>query len=192
MQYLGAASKMTEWSWFISKANHTVSQQSKSVPQPVMPKKLKLNDFYEDLQELLEWIPKKKKKERCPFRRGGLECKSRNSRETWRNKQVWPWSTKWSSTKTNRVCQENEVVIANTLFSNPRNFTHEHHQMVKTEISLIYSLQSKMEKLYRVGKTRPRADCGSDHQFLTTKFRLKLRKAGKITRLFRYDLRQIP
>ena len=105
MQYLGAASKMTEWSWFISKANHTVSQQSKSVPQPVMPKKLKLNDFYEDLQELLEWIPKKKKKkkERCPFRRGGLECKSRNSRETWRNKQVWPWSTRWSRANAKRV-----------------------------------------------------------------------------------------
>ena len=117
MQYLGAASKITEWSWFVSKANHTVSQQSKSVPQPVMLKKLTLNDFYEDLQELLEWIPKKK---RCPFQRGGLECKSRISRETWRNKQVWRWSTKWSSTKTNRVRQENEVVIANTLFQQPK------------------------------------------------------------------------
>ena len=60
------------------------------------------------------------KKKRCPFQRGGLECKSRISRETWRNKQVWRWSTKWSSTKTNRVRQENEVVIANTLFQQPK------------------------------------------------------------------------
>ena len=41
-------------------------------------------------------------------------------------------------------------------------------------------------------KTRPGADCGTDHQFLITKFRLKLKKVGKTTRPFRYDLNQIP
>ena len=41
-------------------------------------------------------------------------------------------------------------------------------------------------------KTRPGADCGSDHELLIAKFRLKLKKVGKITRLFRYDLHQIP
>ena len=40
--------------------------------------------------------------------------------------------------------------------------------------------------------TRPGADCGSDHQLLIAKFRLKLKKVGKITRLFMYDLNQIP
>ena len=40
-------------------------------------------------------------------------------------------------------------------------------------------------------KTRPGADCGSDHEFLIAKFRLKLRKVGKTTRPFRYDLNQI-
>ena len=39
---------------------------------------------------------------------------------------------------------------------------------------------------------RPGADCGSDHELLITKFRLKLKKAGKMTRPFRYDLNQIP
>ena len=48
--------------------------------------------FYEDLQDLLELTPKKKK--RCPFHHRGLECKSRKSRDTWSNRQVWPWSTK--------------------------------------------------------------------------------------------------
>ena len=48
-----------------------------------------------------------------------------------------------------------------------------------------------MEKLYTT-KTRPGAECGSDHQLLIAKFRLKLKKAGKITRLARYDLNQIP
>ena len=49
-----------------------------------------------------------------------------------------------------------------------------------------------MEKLYTVSKTRPGADCGSDHEFLIAKFRLKLKKVGKATRPFRYDLNQIP
>ena len=41
-------------------------------------------------------------------------------------------------------------------------------------------------------KTRLGADCGSDHEFLIAKFRLKLKKVGKTTRPFRYDLNQIP
>ena len=41
-------------------------------------------------------------------------------------------------------------------------------------------------------KTRLGADCGSDHELLITKFRLKLKKVGKTTRPFRYDLNQIP
>ena len=49
-----------------------------------------------------------------------------------------------------------------------------------------------MEKLYTVSKTRSRADCGSDHELLTAKFRLKFKKVGKTTRPFRYDLNQIP
>ena len=41
-------------------------------------------------------------------------------------------------------------------------------------------------------KTRPGADCGSDHELLTTKFRFKLKKVGKTTRPFRYDQNKIP
>ena len=49
-----------------------------------------------------------------------------------------------------------------------------------------------MEKLYTVSKTRLRADCGSDHEFLNAKLRFKWKKVGKTTRPFRYDLNQIP
>ena len=50
-----------------------------------------------------------------------------------------------------------------------------------------------MEKLYTVGKKkRPGANCGSHHKLLIAKFRLKLKKVGKMTRPFRYDLNQIP
>ena len=51
-----------------------------------------------------------------------------------------------------------------------------------------------MDKLYTVNKNkaRPGADCGSNHELLITKFRLKLKKVGKTARSFRYDLNQIP
>ena len=45
--------------------------------------------FYEDLQDVLELTPKK----RCRFHYRGLECKSRKSRNTWSNRQIWPRST---------------------------------------------------------------------------------------------------
>ena len=49
-----------------------------------------VEQFHEDLQDLLELTPPK----RCPFHYRGLECESRKSRDTWSNRQVWPWSTK--------------------------------------------------------------------------------------------------
>ena len=49
-----------------------------------------------------------------------------------------------------------------------------------------------MEKLIQSAKTRLGADCGSNHELLIAKFRLKLKKVGKTTRPFRYDLNQIP
>ena len=47
-----------------------------------------VEQFYEDLQDLLDNTPK-----RCPFHYRGLQCKSRKSRVTWSNRQIWPWST---------------------------------------------------------------------------------------------------
>ena len=40
---------------------------------------------------------------RCPFHYRGLECESRKSRNTWGNRQIWPWNTEWSRAKANRV-----------------------------------------------------------------------------------------
>jgi len=48
-----------------------------------------------------------------------------------------------------------------------------------------------MEKLYSVSKNRSGADCGSDHELLIAKFRLKLKKVGKTTRPFRHDVNKI-
>ena len=65
--------------------------------------------------------------------------------------------------------------------------------MANTEIRLIIFFVAKAKRSsLQSAKTRPGADCGLDHEFLTAKFRLKLKKVGKTTRPFRYDLNQIP
>ena len=65
--------------------------------------------------------------------------------------------------------------------------------MANTKIRLIVLFAAKDgEVLYHQKKTRLGADCGSDHELLIAKLRLKLKKVGKITRPFRYDLNKIP
>ena len=56
----------------------------------------------------------------------------------------------------------------------------------------LYSLQPKMERFSQSAKRRPGVGCGSDHELLIANFRLKLKKIGKTTSPFRYDLNQIP
>ena len=64
--------------------------------------------------------------------------------------------------------------------------------MVNTEIRLILFFAAKDEEaLYSQQKKKKGVDCGSDHELLIAKFRLKLKKVGKTTRPFRYDLNQI-
>jgi len=93
-------------------ANHSISQKSKSMPQPLMSKKLKLNGSMETLEDLIELTPQK----RCPFCYRGLKYKSRESRYTWSNRQVWPWSTKWSRAKGYRVLPREHTGHRKTLF----------------------------------------------------------------------------
>ena len=65
--------------------------------------------------------------------------------------------------------------------------------MVNTKIRLIIFFAAKDgEALLQSATTRLGADCGSDHELLIAKFRLKLKKVGKTTRSFRYDLNHIP
>ena len=65
--------------------------------------------------------------------------------------------------------------------------------MVNTEIRLIIFFAAKAgEALYSQHKTRWRADCGSDHELLIAKFRIKLKNVAKTTRPFSYDQSQIP
>ena len=69
--------------------------------------------------------------------------------------------------------------------------TQGHHQRVNTKIKLIIFFAAK-DGGAQSAKIRPGVDCGSDHELFIAKFRLKLKKVGKTTRSFRYDLNQTP
>ena len=64
--------------------------------------------------------------------------------------------------------------------------------MVNTEIILIIFFGQRWRSSIQSAKARPGADCGSDHELLIAKFRLKLKKVGKPTKPFRCDLNKIP
>ena len=91
-------------------------------------------------------------------------------------------------------CQENALVIANTLFQQHKRrlytWTSPDGQHRNQTDYILFS--QKWRSSIQSAKTRPGADCGSDHELLIAKFRLKLEKVGKTTRPFRYDLNQIP
>ena len=90
-------------------------------------------------------------------------------------------------------CQENAGHSKHTLKTTQEKTLHMDITRWSTPKShSLYSLQSKMEKLYTVSKNKMGADCGSDHELLIAKFRLKLKKVKRTTRPFRYDLKQIP
>ena len=90
---------------------------------------------------------------RCPFHYRGMECKSRKSRNTWSNRQIWPWNEEWSRAKTHRVLsrkcplptmQEKTLHMDITRWLTPKS-------------DCLYSLQPKMEKLYTVSRIETRS-----------------------------------
>ena len=88
----------------------------------------------------------------------------------------------------------NALVIANTLFQQDKRqlyiWTSANGQYQNQTEDVLCS--RRWRSCIQSAKTRPGADCDSDHQLLITKFRLKLKKVGKTTRSARYDLNQIP
>ena len=146
--------------------------------------------FYEDLQDLLELTPKtdilliigdwnaKVGSQEIPGVTGkfGLGIKNEEGQ------------------KLTEFCQENTLVVANTLFQRHKRRLYTwtspdgQHQDQIDYILCSLRWRSSMQS----AKTRPGADCGSDHELLIAKFRLKLEKVGKTTRSSGYDLNQIP
>ena len=91
-------------------------------------------------------------------------------------------------------CQANALVTANTLFQQHKRrlytWTPTYDQYRNQVDNNLCS--QRWRSCIQSAKIRPGADCGSDNELLTAKFRLKFKKVGKATRSFRYDLNQIP
>ena len=91
-------------------------------------------------------------------------------------------------------CQENTLVIANTLFQQHKRRLYtgtSPYGQHQNQIDYILCRQRCRNSIHSA-KIRPGADCGSDHELLIAKFRLKLKKVGKTTRPFSYDQNQTP
>ena len=91
-----------------------------------------------------------------------------------------------------QFCQENELALANTTLPQHKRRLYIWTSPVNTEIIDYILCSQKRRNSIQSAKTRLGADSGSDHELLIAKFRLKLKKVGKTTRHFRYDLNQIP
>ena len=145
--------------------------------------------FYEDLQDLLELTPKKDVlfilrdwnaevgSQETPGVTGKFALGMRNE----------------AGQRLIEFCQENALLIANTLFQQHKMSTHGNHQTVNIKIRLIIFFAAKDGEAQQKqsAKTRPGADCGSDHELLITKFRLKLKKVGKtMEELYKKDLHE--
>ena len=98
---------------------------------------------------------------RCPFCHRVLECKSRKSRDTWNNRQIGPWSTKWSRAKTKRVLPReytghSKHPLPTTQEKTLTRWPFGHHQMVNAEIRLIIFFADKDGEALTVSKNKTR------------------------------------
>ena len=120
-----------------------------------------------------------------------MESKNRKSRDIWNNRQKNEVGQRLIE-----FYQENALVIANTLFQQHKRRLYtwtspKDDGQHRNQIDYILCSQRRRSSIHSA-KTRPGADCGSDHELHIAKFRLKFKKVGKTTRPFRYDLNQIP
>ena len=124
---------MTEWSLFFFQGKPFSITVFQVYASTTNGKEAETEQFYEDLQDLLELTHTQK----CPFHHRGLEFKSRKSRDTWSNWQIWPWSTKWSKTKANRVLPRECTGHSRHSLPTTSREDSTHGQMVNSKIRFI-------------------------------------------------------
>ena len=144
---LGYNLRNNRMSQFIFKANHSIWEKSKSVCQPIMLKKIKV----------LLWPTRPyttNTQKTSPSHHRRLEGKSRKSRDTCSNRQVWPWSKKWNTAKANRsLPREHAGLSKHTLPTTQQTALH----MDVTRWSILKSdwlHPLKLEKLYTVSRNK--------------------------------------
>ena len=142
--------------------------------------------FYEDLQDLLGLTPNKD----VLFIIGGWNAKVGSQEIPGVTSKFGLGVQNEAVQKLTEFCQENTLVIANTLFQ-------QHKRQLYTWTSPDGPYQNQTDYILhsqrwrnsiQLAKIRLGADCGSDHELLIEKFRLKWKKVGETTRPFRYDI----
>ena len=130
----------------------------------------------------------------CPFHYRGLECKSRKSRTSWSNRQIWPWNAKWSRAKANRVLpREHTGHCKHPLPTTREDSTHGTSPDGQHQNQIDYILCSqRWRSSIQSAKNKTGSWLWLRLWILIANFRLKLKKVGKTARPFRYDLNQIP
>ena len=146
--------------------------------------------FYEDLQDLLELTLEKD----VFLIIGDWNAKVGSQETTGVTGKPGLGVRNESGQRLIEFCQENTLVITNTLFQQHKKILYtwtspDGQYRNQTDYTLC---SQRWRSSIQSTKTRLGADCGSDHELLIAKFRLKLKKVGKTTKLFRYDLNQIP
>ena len=146
--------------------------------------------FYEDLQDLLELTPKKD----VLFIIGDWNAKVGSQEIPGVTGKFGLGVQIEAGQRIIEIYQENTLVKASTFFQHHKRrlytWTSPDGQY-QNQIDYIFCSQRWRSSILSA-KTKPGADCGSDHELLIVKFTLKLKKVGKTTRPFRYDLNQIP
>ena len=153
------------------------------MPQPVTLKKLKLNGSMKTYKAFLTNTPK-----RCPFHLRDWNAKVGSQETPGVTGKFGLGIRNEAGQRLIEFCQENALVIANTLFQQHKRRLYTwtspdgQHQNQTDFILCSQRWRSSIQST----KTRPGDDCGSDHELLITKFKLKLKKIGKTIRPFRY------
>ena len=148
-----------------------------------------VEQFYEDLQDILELTPKTD----LLFIIGDWNAKVGSQETPGVTGKFGLGVQNEAGQRLIEFCQENALVIANTSSNNTKeDSTHGHHTDGQHRNQTDYILCSqRWRNSIQSAKTRPGADCGSDHELLIAKFRRKLKRVRKTTRPFSYDLNQI-
>ena len=136
--------------------------------------------FYEDLQDLLELTPKKDILFIWNAKVGSQETPGVTGKF-----DLGMWNE--AGQRLTEFCQENALVIANTLFQQHKRRLYTRTSpdgQHRNQIDYILCSQ-RWRSSIQSAKSKLGADCGSDHELLIAKFRLKLKKLGKTTRPFR-------
>ena len=110
------------------------------------------------------------------------------SRVTWSNRQIWPWSAKWSRAKANRVLPREHTGHRKHPLPTTQEMTL-HMDITKIRVIIFFAAEEGYIELY--SQKKQDWELTVVQIILLAKFRLKLKKVGKTTRPFRYDLYQI-